>query len=243
MTETKYYKKYTGKSGSIVDALASIGVKDTSLAARKKIAKLNGITNYSGTASQNTKLLKKLKKGKLIKSVTEKYPLREKFLSKLQAYNPVLKEYGKLLHYSWDDSESTFAKAEEKLKNGKETGLTCVVPCRWALKDIGISPAGFWAQNGTFKACYKGDIAKHLERITSGSAIGKTTEQAVNAKLLMPGDILAFKDKTHTFVYTGAKFLMYDGGHNANYPMDGITVDYAKHYPKAKISEILRWKD
>lgn len=61
-----YYKKYTGKSTSIVDALASIGV-DSSFNNRKKIAKANNITNYSGTPQQNTKLLNLLKSGKLIK--------------------------------------------------------------------------------------------------------------------------------------------------------------------------------
>ncbi len=61
-----YYKKYTGKSTSLVDALASIGV-DSSFSNRKKIAKANSITNYSGTAPQNTKLLDLLKSGKLIK--------------------------------------------------------------------------------------------------------------------------------------------------------------------------------
>lgn len=61
-----YYKKYTGKSTSLVDALASIGV-DSSFSNRKKIAKANSITNYSGTAAQNTKLLDLLKSGKLIK--------------------------------------------------------------------------------------------------------------------------------------------------------------------------------
>ena len=61
-----YYKKYTGKSTSLVDALASIGV-DSSFSNRKKIAKANNITNYSGTAQQNTKLLDLLKSGKLIK--------------------------------------------------------------------------------------------------------------------------------------------------------------------------------
>jgi len=61
-----YYKKYTGNSTSLVDALTSIGV-DSSFNNRKKIAKANSITNYSGTAAQNTKLLELLKNGKLIK--------------------------------------------------------------------------------------------------------------------------------------------------------------------------------
>lgn len=66
-SKVSYYKKYTGKSVSLVDALKSIGV-DSSLAKRKKIAKANGIKNYNGSAAENTKLLNLLKKGKLIKA-------------------------------------------------------------------------------------------------------------------------------------------------------------------------------
>ena len=63
----KYYKKYSGSSVSIIDALSSIGVTAT-LEHRKKIAKANGITNYTGSEHQNTKMLELLKKGKLKKS-------------------------------------------------------------------------------------------------------------------------------------------------------------------------------
>ena len=62
-----YYKKYTGDSDSIVSALNSIGV-DSSYKNREKIAKANGISGYSGTASQNTKMLSLLKQGKLKKA-------------------------------------------------------------------------------------------------------------------------------------------------------------------------------
>lgn len=62
-----YYPKYKGKSKSLVDALKSLGI-NSSKGNRKKVASLNGIKNYSGTASQNTKLLNLLKRGKLIKS-------------------------------------------------------------------------------------------------------------------------------------------------------------------------------
>lgn len=65
-TTTKYYKKYTGKSNSIVDALKNVGVS-SSFANRQKIAKANGVKAYIGTASQNTKMLNLLKQGKLIK--------------------------------------------------------------------------------------------------------------------------------------------------------------------------------
>lgn len=66
-TSTVYFAKYTGNSHSIVDALHSIGITDASIAARKKIAATNGINDYTGTATQNTKLLQLLKEGKLIK--------------------------------------------------------------------------------------------------------------------------------------------------------------------------------
>lgn len=66
---TVYYAKCRSNCSSIVDGLKSIGV-DSSYSNRKKIAQVNGINNYSGTAAQNTKLLNLLKQGKLIKSVT-----------------------------------------------------------------------------------------------------------------------------------------------------------------------------
>lgn len=62
----KYYPKYTGYSVSIVDALDSKKI-DSSMKHRKKIAAANGIKNYRGSASQNIKLLKLFKNGKLIK--------------------------------------------------------------------------------------------------------------------------------------------------------------------------------
>lgn len=64
----EYYKKYTGKSVSIVDGLHSIGV-DATFKHRKAIAKANGIKLYVGTAKQNSTLLKLLKEGKLIKEI------------------------------------------------------------------------------------------------------------------------------------------------------------------------------
>ncbi len=48
------------KTNSIVDYLKSIG-ESSSFANRKKLATKHGIKNYSGTASQNTQLLKKLR--------------------------------------------------------------------------------------------------------------------------------------------------------------------------------------
>lgn len=64
------YPAYTGKSNSIDDVLAAIGVPDKYLhkaANRKPIAEKNGIKNYSGTASQNLSLVKLAKAGNLKK--------------------------------------------------------------------------------------------------------------------------------------------------------------------------------
>lgn len=64
-----YFKKYTGKTKSIVTALHDVcGTSTfTTFAYRAKIAKANNIKGYLGTASQNTKMLNLLKQGKLIK--------------------------------------------------------------------------------------------------------------------------------------------------------------------------------
>ena len=63
-TEEFYKADYEGSS--IVDALKSIGI-DSSKQHRTKIAKANGIENYTGTAAQNKKMLSLLKAGKLRK--------------------------------------------------------------------------------------------------------------------------------------------------------------------------------
>ncbi len=65
-SKLKYFKKYTGNSTSIVDALNSIK-ENSSYNYRSKIASVNGIVNYSGNKAQNTLLLKLLKDGILIK--------------------------------------------------------------------------------------------------------------------------------------------------------------------------------
>ena len=63
----KTIKKANYKGSSLVDGLKSVGV-NSSYDNRKKIAQANGIKNYTGTASQNTALLNKLKKGTLKKA-------------------------------------------------------------------------------------------------------------------------------------------------------------------------------
>lgn len=63
-----YYPKYTGSSYGIDTVLAAIGVPAKfrgSWKNRKTIAEANGISNYTGTAAQNTKLIGLAKSGKL----------------------------------------------------------------------------------------------------------------------------------------------------------------------------------
>lgn len=63
-----YYKATPYNGVSIVDGLKAIGeYKASSFSSRKRIAKANGINNYTGTAEQNTTLLNKLKSGTLKK--------------------------------------------------------------------------------------------------------------------------------------------------------------------------------
>lgn len=62
----KYFTVPSKKYTSIVDALRSIGA-DSSFAYRKQIAAKNSISNYTGTAAQNTTMLNKLYAGTLIK--------------------------------------------------------------------------------------------------------------------------------------------------------------------------------
>lgn len=61
-----YFPKYTGSTVSIVNALQTLKI-DSNYNYRKSIARINGISDYSGTPEQNTKMLNLLKEGKLIK--------------------------------------------------------------------------------------------------------------------------------------------------------------------------------
>jgi uncharacterized repeat protein (TIGR02543 family) len=65
-TSSKYFDKCDASFESISKALESIGV-DGSKTFRTKIAAANNISNYTGTAEQNIKMLDLLKAGKLLK--------------------------------------------------------------------------------------------------------------------------------------------------------------------------------
>ena len=64
----QYYPKPNTEQKSIVDGLRSVGERDTTYNHRKVIAKANGISDYSGSATQNLLLVNLLNEGKLIKA-------------------------------------------------------------------------------------------------------------------------------------------------------------------------------
>lgn len=70
MLHTGYYDRYTGTSQQIDVVFRKIGVPEKYIGnkmKRKPIALANGITNYTGTGSQNLSLIALAKKGKLKK--------------------------------------------------------------------------------------------------------------------------------------------------------------------------------
>ena len=67
-TDDIYYPAYKGKSNSLASALESVGEKDSSFSHRKKIAIVNGVSDYVGSIKQNLFLVDLLKQGKLLKA-------------------------------------------------------------------------------------------------------------------------------------------------------------------------------
>ena len=65
--KVSYYPKTSYKGFSFVDGINSVGV-NSSFMNRRAIAKANGISNYLGTSSQNSRLLNLLKNGQLIQA-------------------------------------------------------------------------------------------------------------------------------------------------------------------------------
>jgi len=65
-SSVSYYPATNPVGGSIVNTLNSIGV-DSSFTNRERIARANGISNYTGTEQQNIQLLNLLQQGKLIR--------------------------------------------------------------------------------------------------------------------------------------------------------------------------------
>lgn len=143
----------------------------------------------------------------------------------------------------WDKSERTFAKAKAKVLDKKKTGLTCVVPTRWGLIELGIDPTGFYGKNGKFVG-YDADMKSKLTKYTAGRFIGHTVKFSVDKGWLKKGDIICFRGMTHTFVYSGSGYKCFDAGGAADKRgyENGILLDYSKVNAKKLISGVLRWK-
>ena len=170
-----------------------------------------------------------------------------RFLDYLANYHKYIRDNSRWFYYKFMSDITSFGKAQRRIEKQKKVGITCLVPIAWALNAMGIKRKDGlpWVSGnyGSFKDHYTGVVKKYLKRVTSGHAIGKTVKQAVDNNLLKPGDILAFKNKTHTVAYSGKGYTVYEGGHQAmqDGKYTGIKVSY-KDY-KHPISEILRWKE
>ena len=168
---------------------------------------------------------------------------RQQFLAYLNYYSTYIQTHPLYFKREFDDKLVSFAHAVQKVNLNKKAGITCVVPIRWAMKDMGIG-GHIKAEKGKFKS-FKGLMPIYLVKITQGPFVGKTFKEAVDQNLLMPGDIIALKKKTHTFAYSGSGYLCYDGGAASKakgYHNIGILVDYSKMYKTDGITQILRWK-
>lgn len=159
------------------------------------------------------------------------------FMTLLDSYNSFIKAHGS--NFSRDaEGQKTFAKAKAEVNAGRITGISCVLPLQWALTDMGINHPSFYVKNGVFMGMTS-DVAKVMKR--DKKAIGLTVKQAVDQDLLKAGDVIGYKDYTHTFAYSGKDYLCYDAGGLAQAQgySKGILLDYSKQ--TRKISEVIRW--
>lgn len=175
---------------------------------------------------------------------------RDKVITLLSEYNKTIKKYYQLTENRYNSDLDTFPKAKRRWEYNKVVGLTCVVPLRWALHDMGVHRADgkslIAAVRGSFANSYTGKVKNRLKRITKDGPIGNGTKSAIDKGLLQKGDIVCWKDATHTATYSGDGYFFYEGGgscvKNGHYP-NGIKLNYGENfYRNKKISEVLRWK-
>ena len=168
------------------------------------------------------------------------------FIRYLQDIDKIVKEHPKQFKYQYDPSLKSIQQLIKRVNSGKIVGLTCLVPEKLAFQKMGFKRSDgktyLMCSDGKFGSTYSGDFKEHMNHITRGEVIGLTCKQAEDKGLLRTGDVIGFKGFTHTFVYSGKGYLMYDGGHKAikNGVYTGIMPNYEKE--KRKISEIIRWK-
>lgn len=223
--------------------------KETSLSPLKRGAKISvcdAILSKSGNVWYYVKCGKKYGFVSVI-HIASTSTKAMKFIECLERYHVYVRDNNRWFMYKFMYEIDSFTKAKNRVADRKKVGITCLVPIAWALHALGIKRkdgiSRVSGEFGSFKSHYTGDVAVYLERITSGGAIGLTIKSAVDNGLLKPGDIIAFKGKTHTFAYSGDGYVMYEGGHSAmkNGKYTGIRVFYENR--DERISEILRWKE
>jgi hypothetical protein len=186
------------------------------------------------------------------------------FLSYLNLYSEFIKENAEYVENNSSPTK-TFAAAQAQAAKKGKIKVNCRAGITWAFTDMGITTGAtntshaIYAKNGTFKKRLTGDplvatnVQNYVTWITEGEVIGKTVKQAVDAGLLKPGDMCAFKGRTHTFTYSGKGYKFYDGGticEMTGYDEVGLLLDYSTGKSKKYtfdsqdrlISEILRWK-
>lgn len=168
----------------------------------------------------------------------------DRMISDLEVYNKYIKENYKKFVNNYDPEMTTFEKAKAKKNN---VGLTCVVPLRWALAEMGIKNGNgkslISAPDGSFGKYYTGAVKNYFTRIVTAKHVGMTIIEAIDGGLLKKGDIVCYRGITHTSVYSGKGYKFYEGGGQCGDYSNGVLLDYSKNYYKdKKIAEVLRWK-
>lgn len=186
------------------------------------------------------------------------------FLSYLNLYSEFIKENADYVERGSTPTK-TFAAAQALVANKGKVKVNCRAGITWAFTDMGITTGAnntshaIYAKNGTFKNRLTGNpliptnVQNYVTWITEGEVIGKTVREAVDAGLIKPGDMCAFKGRTHTFTYSGKGYKFYDGGsicESTGYDEVGLLLDYSTGKSRKYtfdsqdriISEILRWK-
>ena len=198
-----------------------------------------------------TSLAYRQKWGDFCYTLPEAIGIADRIVSLLAVYHAYIAAHYKHFTNKYDSKIVSYAIAKKQVSAKKTVGITCVVPLRWALYELGIKnddgKALISAPGGSFAKYYTGKVKTYFKRYTSTGAIGKTVKQAVDAGQFKAGDIICFQKLTHTAVYSGKGYLFYGGGSecvkDGHYP-NGIRQDYAnsKDYAHRKIAEVLRMR-
>ena len=174
------------------------------------------------------------------------------FVRYLETYHKYIKAHYTFFIRKYMSSVKTFGDAKDRILANKNVGITCVVPARWALAALDVKRADGQSlvsgDDGSFSKHYTGDMVTNMKLITAARPVGMTLKDAVDKGYIRKGDILAYEGQTHTFVYSGKGYYVYEGGGGCvvddHYP-NGIKLNYATNFygrNNCKISQVLRWR-